>query len=102
MLCVDKREEALESKRNEAIQQTAENEQLLIDISNNSEIFLAVDSRGNSWFAKTLDNGKQAWTSVRNNKIQNGGINNTPRTFNDRSGLSGDEPPPQKGKKTLN
>lgn len=67
---------------------TPENRQLLRDVASDINNKLDVDSRGNEWYAKTLSNGKQVWALVRNNVIRNGGINNTPRSFNKQTGLS--------------
>ena len=52
------------------------------------ENFLGVDTRGNMWFEKILDNGKQLWVKTRNNIIQNAGINDEIHVFNEKTGLS--------------
>jgi hypothetical protein len=67
---------------------TPENRELLRDVASDIKNKLDVDSRGNEWYAKTLSNGKQVWALVRNNVIRNGGINDTPRSFNKQTGLS--------------
>ena len=37
---------------------------------------------GNTWSARTLPDGTQAWTQTRNGVITNGGLNQTPQVFN--------------------
>ena len=76
--------------RNDAghISDTAMNRQLLTDMANNPQNFLGPDKRGNQWYGKTLNDGKQVWAEVRDGKIWNGGINNAPKTFNPETGLS--------------
>ena len=49
------------------------------------------------WYAKTLDNGKQLWASVRNGKVENCGINKEARLFDKETGLCRNTP--QKKKK---
>ena len=50
--------------------------------------FIGICDRGQDWYVKIIENGKQLWAVVRNNIIRNGGINETPRTFNSTTGLS--------------
>jgi hypothetical protein len=50
--------------------------------------FLGVDKYGNQWFSNLQKNGNQVWVQVRNNKIINGGVNNTPKDFSSQTGLS--------------
>jgi hypothetical protein len=38
-------------------------------------------SGGSELFAKLLDDGRQVWVEVRNGLIQDGGVNNIPRSF---------------------
>jgi len=66
---------------------TPENRKLLIDTASNTKNRLGVDQNGTEWFGKTLDNGKQVWATVRNNLIRNGGVNDTPKIFNPKTGL---------------
>ena len=40
---------------------------------------IRTDQFGNDWYARILDDGTEAWVSVRNNIIQNGGVNQVPR-----------------------
>jgi filamentous hemagglutinin len=60
---------------------------LLRDVANDPAARLGTDKYGNTWSAKTLPNGTQAWTQARGNTIVNAGINETPRAFNAQTGL---------------
>jgi RHS repeat-associated protein len=71
---------------------SAENRRLLRDLANDPSAKLGPDRFGNIWSAKTLEDGSQVWTSSRNGIIQNGGVNDMPRTYSPQSGLS--SPPP--------
>ena len=71
------------------IPDTPSNRQLLKDVANNPKTTLGTDRFGNVWSAKPLKNGTQAWTQTRNGVIQNGGINQVPKSFNPQTGLSG-------------
>lgn len=67
---------------------TPANRQLLEETANNSQNYLGRDNRGNDWYGRTLPDGSQAWTIVRNGKIINGGVNETPRHYNPETGLN--------------
>lgn len=66
---------------------TAENQELLKNLVKNPENYLGKDVYLNDWYGKILDNGKQLWAWMRNNTIRNAGLNETPRVFNNRTGL---------------
>ncbi len=70
-------------------QATRANIRLLESVTRSQRNFLGRDRFGNGWYARLNSNGTQTWVQVRNGRIVNGGINQTPRTFNPRSGLSG-------------
>ncbi|UNK20187.1 hypothetical protein MNQ98_09320 [Paenibacillus sp. N3/727] len=74
---------------------TAENREELLNTANEDN-YLGEDQYGNDWYAKNRDDGSQIWVQARNNKIINGGLNPTPRPYNDMSGLSKPTKPPQK------
>lgn len=57
---------------------TFENRQLLLSTVL-PENAIRTDQFGNDWYARVLDDGTEAWVSVRNNIIQNGGVNQVPR-----------------------
>lgn len=63
-----------------------ENRSLLISISSDRKNYLGIDKHGVEWYAKTID-GRQIWVAVKNDVIQNGGINNEPLNFTPNSGL---------------
>lgn len=67
---------------------TEENRRLLESVANDRNSYLGNDKYGNSWHARTQNDGTQIWTQSRNGEIRNGGINKTPRTFNRETGLS--------------
>ena len=67
---------------------TPTNRQLLLDVANDPASALGLDRYGNQWFARILPGGSQAWVSVRNGTIQNGGVNLVPRAYNPSTGLS--------------
>ena len=67
---------------------THENKKLLIETSMDSNNLLGTDQYGTEWYAKMTPDGKQIWTQVRNGEIRNAGINEVPRTFNPKTGLS--------------
>jgi hypothetical protein len=71
---------------------TPENRTLIESTASNSDNFLGNDEFGNDWYARELDDGRQSWASVRNGEIRNGGINETPRNFDDETGLSRPSP----------
>jgi RHS repeat-associated protein len=66
-----------------------DNRKELEDTANDKDAQLGKDQYGNDWAAKLREDGKQTWTQSRNGKIINGGVNDIPRSFNPRSGLSG-------------
>jgi len=49
---------------------------------------LTMAGNGNKWYVKNTSDGKQIWVQVRDREIRNGGIYNTPKIYNERSGLS--------------
>lgn len=61
---------------------TPRTRQLIRNVANDPKNFVKRDKWGNDVYAKTFRNGKQVWVHVREGKITNAGLNNTPRTFN--------------------
>ena len=72
------------------IPDTPENRKLLQDLANDARYHAGKDTHGNDWHFKTLEDGSQIWTSSRDGIIQEGGLNNPPRPWNDRTGLNND------------
>jgi hypothetical protein len=66
---------------------TPENRQLLVDTSNNPANSLGTNRFGNDVHVSTRPDGSQVWVETRNGIIQNGGVNNSPRTWVDGEGL---------------
>ena len=49
--------------------------------------YCGTDMYGNYWYSKTLSDGRQAWSEVRNGIIWDGGINQVPMSWNPFTGL---------------
>lgn len=67
---------------------TPRNRQLLIDVANDEGNFLGTDKYGNVWHARQETDGSQTWTTSRDGTIQNGGRNNPPRDWDNKTGLN--------------
>jgi filamentous hemagglutinin len=76
------------SKREGHVPDSPANRILLRETAQSEKNFLGKDQHGTSWHAQVLPDGRQAWTTSRNGIIQNGGVNQTPKTFNSKTGLS--------------
>ena len=81
------------------VKDTVQNRALLEHVANKQKNFLGVDKYGNEWYAEVMDDGRQVWVQVRNGEIRNGGVNNPPKTYNSKTGLSRQNKPNQGGKK---
>ena len=68
--------------------QSKENEKILVDLANDESKYIGDDLTGNSWNAKTNEDGTQIWVVHRNGIIQNGGINDKPRDWSELTGLN--------------
>ena len=60
---------------------TPENRKLVIATAASLKHFLGTCAWGNRWYAQTLSDGRQIWTSVRRGFIRNAGVNDVPRVF---------------------
>lgn len=69
------------------IPDTPENRALLKEVANDPANFLGTDKYGNEWYTKIQSDGSQVWVETRNGNIFEGGINNTPKTWNPETGL---------------
>jgi hypothetical protein len=67
---------------------TPENYKLIRDLVRNAKNYLGPDMRGNHWWGKILENGKQLWAQAYKGIVRNGGLNDTPRPYNPKTGLS--------------
>lgn len=70
------------------IEDTPQNRSLLETVANDKENYVGTDSYGMQWYSKTQADGSQVWVRVRNNTIQNGGINNPPKIWNPSTGYN--------------
>jgi len=66
---------------------TPGNRRLLENTANNKSNYLGSDKYGNDWYAKTQPDGTQVWVETRNGKIIDGGLNNSPKSYNSNTGL---------------
>ncbi len=62
----------------------------MYDVANDQNCYRGPDGHGNHWYARMLENGKQVWAKVRNNRIISWGINEPSniRTYNPKTGLA--------------
>ncbi len=75
-------------KKEGHIEDTPQNRSLLETVANNKENYVGTDSYGTQWYSQTRADGSQVWVRVRDNIIQNGGINNPPKTWNPSTGYN--------------
>ena len=66
---------------------TPANRKLLTDIANMPKYYKGTDKYGNRWHIQTDDKGRQVWKRSQNGKINEGGRNNTPRPWDNETGL---------------
>ncbi|MFN8524644.1 MAG: RHS repeat-associated core domain-containing protein [Chloroflexota bacterium] len=67
---------------------TPENRELIREVAGDPANYLGHNKSGVDWYAKILPDGRQVWVRVRDGKITNAGINETPRTWDpDRAWL---------------
>lgn len=66
---------------------TPDNRSKILNVANDKKNYLGKDARGNDWYAKTESDGSQIWVRTRNGKVDNAGVNTTPRTWDDETGL---------------
>ena len=77
----------------EHLADTPPNRALLTNVANTRSARLGTDQHGNVWSASVRSDGSQVWVQMRGNVIVNGGVSQTPRTFNPATGLSRRERP---------
>ena len=66
---------------------TPENRKLLEDLANNLDYFKGKDKSGNDWHIRMNDDGTQDWVRHQNMVINEGGRNQSPINWNDKTGL---------------
>jgi hypothetical protein len=66
---------------------TPANRQLLLNTGTKPSNSLGINRFGNDVFVSTRADGSQVWVEIRNGIIQNGGVNNPPRTWIPNEGL---------------
>ena len=67
---------------------TPANRQKLENVANNNNNYLGKDKYGNDWYAQNNADGTQTWVKARNGSIENGGVNQIPKSYNSQTGLS--------------
>lgn len=67
---------------------TEANRMRLLDLINDKTNLVGVDSFDRAWYAKTTMDGRQLWAYVMDGVLQNGGLNDEPRTWNEDSGFN--------------
>ena len=75
---------------------TPDNRSKILNVANDKKNYLGKDARGNDWYAKTESDGSQIWVRTRNGKVDNAGVNTTPRTWDDETGLYNNTSPANK------
>lgn len=68
------------------IPDTPDNRKKLIDLANDDKYYKGVDKLGNTWHSKKLEDGSQMWTESRSGKLNDGGINKSPRNWDPETG----------------
>ena len=67
---------------------TEESREAVVKLVNDYNNFVDVDSRGLQWYSQITPEGTQLWASVYNGVVQNCGENETPHTWDPRTGFS--------------
>ena len=67
---------------------TPSNRKLLTDTANTPKYYRGTDRFGNQWHVQMDEKGRQVWTRSQNGKINEGGRNNTPRSWDKDTGLN--------------
>ncbi len=75
---------------------TPENRELLEQLANDESKYVGTDAKGVRWYVQQNPDGSQLWVTVRDEIIQNGGLNPAPRSWDNETGLN---TPRSKGEK---
>lgn len=78
---------------------TEENKKMMLDVANDVRNFRGIDKHGNAWHIKLSDEGKQIWVRSQNGTINECGVNDVPREWDDESGLNNNPFKHGKGRK---
>ena len=70
------------------LKDTPENRKLLVNLANKKSKYVGKDKYGNSWNIETTDSGAQNWVRYQNGTINEGGQNQTPRKWDNETGLN--------------
>lgn len=81
------------------IPETEENRKMMLDVANHSENFRGTDKYGNAWHIKISDEGKQIWVRSQNGTINECGVNDIPKEWDDETGLNANPFKQGKGRK---
>ncbi len=68
------------------IPDTPENRSLLEEVANDLDNYRGNDQYDNAWYSKILEDGRQVWIQIRDGIIFDGGINDTPKQWNPKTG----------------
>jgi len=67
---------------------TPRNRETLLGVANDPAYYIGKDENGVDWFAKTNSDGSQTWVRVLKGVIRDGGQNETPRPWDNITGLN--------------
>jgi filamentous hemagglutinin len=70
------------------LQDTPANRQLLLDLANTPLYYTGTDKIDRVWHSKINPDGSQYWVWSLNGVIREGGLNLTPRPWNDKTGFN--------------
>ncbi len=75
-------------KKDNHFPDTPENRALLEQLANDESKYIGTDAKGVRWYVQQNPDGSQLWVTVRDDVIQNGGLNPAPRSWDDETGLN--------------
>jgi len=78
------------------LKDTPANRKLLERVANDPKCKLGPDEHGNTLHGYIQNDGTPVWVQLRDGKIINGGVNQVPKVYNPKTGLSSSQPPKQK------
>ena len=67
---------------------TKENRKMLVELANDMEFHMGKDKYGNDWHVRNNANGTQDWVRHMNQTINEGGQNESPIKWDDKTGLN--------------